>query len=105
MAKYRHFGIPTSRQSADEIYIESAKVYVTDPEAHPYNVEFLRFDADSDFNALVQKHPHVAFEVEDLDAAIAGKNVIIPPFNATPQLRCAFITDNEAVIELIQPIG
>jgi len=105
MAKYRHFGVPTSRQSANETYIAGAKVYITDPETHPYHIEFLRFEADSDFHELVRKNTHVAFEVEDLDAAIAGKNVIIHPFDATPTLRCAFITDHEAVIELIQPIG
>lgn len=105
MAKYRHFGVPTTRQGDNETYFPGAKVYVTDPETHPYNIEFLRFEADSEFPELIRKNPHVAFQVEDLEAAIAGKNVIIAPFEASPTLRCAFITDHEAVIELMQPIG
>lgn len=105
MATYRHFGVPTTRQNDNETYFPGAKVSVSDPDKHPFNIEFLRFDADSDFHELVRTRPHVAFEVEDLDAALVGKNVIIPPFDASPTLRCAFITDHEAVIELMQVIG
>jgi len=50
----------------------------------------------------VCSHPHAAFIVPSLDAALEGQNVIVPPFDATDTLRCAFIKDGDAVIELME---
>ena len=101
-SKFHHFGVPTSVKSANETYVAGAKVYVSDPEKHPYRVEFLRFESDSPMPAVVQTRAHAAFLVDNLDAALAGQNVIIPPFDATEKLRCAFIQDGDAVIEVME---
>ena len=100
--KFHHFGVPTNAQQQNEIYIEGAGVNITDPTAHPYGVEFLRFDADSPMPDVVKTKCHAAFIVEDLKAALQGQNVIIEPFDATETLTCAFIMDGDAVIELMQ---
>jgi len=104
MSSYHHFGVPVSTQQENENYIEGAKVYVTDPEAHPYRVEYLRFEADSPMPKEVIENPHAAFMVDDLAAALEGQNVIIEPFEATETLRCAFINDGGAIIELMETI-
>ncbi len=101
-AQFHHFGVPTSASNADETYIEGAKVYITDALSHPFRIEFLRFEADSPMHEAVQTRPHAAFLVESLDEALVGQNVIIPPFDATDKLRCAFIMDGDAVIEVMQ---
>lgn len=101
-AQFHHFGVPTDVKSADESYIEGAKVFVTNPEAHPYRVEFLRFEAGSPMPSEVCSQPHAAFIVPSLDEALKGQNVIIPPFDATEKLRCAFIKDGAAIIELME---
>ncbi|MBX7258659.1 MAG: hypothetical protein K1Y02_20020 [Candidatus Hydrogenedentes bacterium] len=101
-AQFHHFGVPTNVKSDGETYIDGAKVYVTNPEAHPYRVEFLRFDADSPMPKDVCSQPHAAFIVPSLDKALEGQNVIIPPFDATDKLRCAFIKDGAAIIELME---
>jgi len=101
---FHHFGVPTNEQHEGEMYIAGAKVYTTDPEAHPYRVEFLRFEEDSPMHELVRTRPHAGFMVDDLDVALEGNNVIIPPFDATDTMRVAFITDGDAVIELVQSI-
>ena len=101
-AQFHHFGVPTNEKQPNENYIEGAKVYVTNPEDHPFRVEFLRFEEGSPMPAEVCNGPHAAFLVESLDAALVGQNVIIPPFDATPELRCAFITDGPAVIEVME---
>ena len=101
-AEFHHFGVPTNVKQENEIYIEGAGVNITDAESHPYGVEFLRFDADSPMPEAVKTKCHAAFKVPDLDAALKGRNVIIEPFDATETLTCAFITDGDAVIELIQ---
>ncbi|HPD47639.1 MAG TPA: hypothetical protein P5279_13120 [Anaerohalosphaeraceae bacterium] len=101
-AEFHHYGVPTTAKGADEVFIEAGGVHVTNPEAHPYRIEFLRFEADSPLPDTVKKNAHVAFVVEDLDAALAGMNVIIPPFDATENLRVAFVMDGPAVIELME---
>jgi hypothetical protein len=101
-AEFHHFGVPTNEKQQNETYIDGAGVNITDPESHPYGVEFLRFDADSPMPDVVKTKCHAAFIVSDLQEALKGKNVIIEPFDATESLTCAFITDGDAVIELMQ---
>jgi hypothetical protein len=104
MCVFHHFGVPVSAKQDNETYIEGAKVFVTDPESHPYNVEFLRFEKDSPMHEDIITKSHAAFLVDDLTAAMEGKNVIVEPFDATETLRVGFINDNGAVIELMQNI-
>jgi hypothetical protein len=101
LGEFHHFGVPTKAESAGETFLEGAKVYITDPGAHPFKVEFLRFMDDSPMPEILKKWPHAAFLVPDLDAALAGKNVLIAPFDATDELRCAFIQDGDALIEVM----
>ena len=105
MATYHHYGVPSDTDYEGADYIEGAKVFVSDPMAHPYRIEFLKFEAGSPMHELVQTRTHVAFVVDDLEAAMAGKNVIVEPFDAKETLRVCFITDGDAVIELMQEIG
>ena len=102
MAVFHHYGVPTDAKHENEIYIEGAKVYITDAESHPYRVEFLRFEPGSPMHELVRTRPHAGFMVDSLDDALKGQNVIIPPFDATAELRVAFVTDGDAVLELME---
>jgi hypothetical protein len=99
---FHHFGVPVEATQENETYIEGAKVYVTDAETHPFQVEYLRFEAGSPMHPDVQSKPHAAFMVDSLEETLKGQNVIIEPFDATESLRVAFINDNGAVIELME---
>jgi hypothetical protein len=99
---FHHFGVPTSAKNDKETYIEGGKVYATNPDDHPYKVEFLRFDADSPMPEAVKTQSHAAFVVDSIEEALKGQNVIIEPFDATETLRVAFIMDGDAVIELME---
>lgn len=101
-AEFDHFGVPTTRKQENENYIEGAKVFVTDPEASPFRVEFLRFEEGTPMPPEVSGGAHAAFLVNSLDEAMAGHKVIVPPFDVTAELRCAFIMDGDAVIEVMQ---
>jgi len=65
-------------------------------------VEWLRFDDDAPFPDLVKTVPHVAFVVEDLESAIAGKKVLIQPNSPSRGVTVAFIVDNDAPVEFLQ---
>ena len=43
----------------------------------------------------------MAFEVDDLDAELAGKEILIPPNSPSPGLTVAFIVDDGAPVEFL----
>ena len=102
MAQFQHIGVPIERPQANETYVEGGKVYITDPASHPYGFEYLRFEADSPMPERLQTNPHIAFKVEDLDAALDGENVLVEPFEPMEGLRCAFIVKDGVLLELMQ---
>jgi ketosteroid isomerase-like protein len=100
--KYHHLGIPTASPRQGEYYLAAADVHVFDYRHSPYGVEWMRFGPANDAPDLVKTVAHVAFEVENLDAALAGKDVIIPPTSPSQGVRVAFIADNGAPVELLE---
>ena len=62
----------------------------------------MRFEPDSKVSELIRTVPHIAFEVDDLDAALAGKQLCSPPSSPAEGIRVAMIIDNGAPIELIE---
>ncbi|MDR1484840.1 MAG: hypothetical protein LBT09_08465 [Planctomycetaceae bacterium] len=100
--KYLHFGVPTTNEKEWVAYIDELGVRVTEPASDPFGIEWLRFDVDSPMHELIKTRPHVAFIVDDLDAALLGKTVLLPPFNTGPGSRIAFIDNDGAIIELAE---
>ena len=70
--RYHHVGIPTDNDFEGAIYLPKFKVHVSDHLATPYAVQWMRFDDECPLPDLVKTVPHVAFEVDDLEAAIRG---------------------------------
>jgi hypothetical protein len=102
MREYHHIGIPTQTQRKNETYLEDYRVYVSGYEESPYGVEWMRFEPDSPLPELVQTVPHVAFRVDDLEAELKGKEVLIEPNSPSEGVRVAFIVNNGAPIEFIE---
>jgi len=100
--KYNHLGIPTQDKFEGEIDLPHLKMTVSDHENNPFGIQWQRYWADAPYPELVKKIPHVAFVVDDLDAALQGKNVIISPNSPSEGLRVAFIEERGAPIELMQ---
>ncbi len=100
--KYHHLGIPTKEKLKDEKHLPHLKMYVSGYGRNPYGVEWMRFEENADYPEIVKTLPHVAFEVENVEEAIVGKNVIIKPNSPSPGVIVAMIEDNGAPIEFIQ---
>ncbi len=100
--QYHHVGIPTDRPLPREDYSEKYKLYASGYFESPYGVEWMKFDPDCPLPELVKMVPHVAFVVDVLEAAIADKEVLIPPNSPTEGVRVAFIVDHGAPIEFLQ---
>lgn len=102
MRQFHHIGLPTDESHPGEYFVEDTKVWVTDPRKHPYLVEYLRFERDSAVTGPVRNLPHVAYRVDDIHEAIKGEDVILEPFQPSPNFTVAFMLKDGAVIEYMQ---
>jgi len=100
--RYHHVGIPTDRPLPKEDYIAAHKAYASGYSRSPYGIEWMKFDPDCLLPELVKNVPHVAFVVDDLQEAIAGKEILIVPNSPAAGIRVAFIVDNGAPVEFLQ---
>jgi len=102
MRTFHHIGLPTEDKQPGEVYVEDTKVWVTDPDDHPRRVEYLRFEPDSPVTGPLRDMAHMAFQVDDLDAALEGEEVILEPFEPLEGLTVAFIMKDGAVFEFMK---
>jgi hypothetical protein len=99
---YHHLGIPTNTPRPGERYLRKFKMHVSGFETSPYGIEWMRFEPDSPVSALVRTVPHIAFEVDDLEAALKGKEVLTPANSPSRGVRVAMILDRGAPVELLE---
>jgi hypothetical protein len=100
--RYHHLGIPTSVRRPDERYLPHLKFAVSGFETSPFGIEWMRFDPDCPVSELIRTIPHLAFEVDDLDAALEGWTLIGEVGSPSGGVRTAMILDNGAPVELIE---
>jgi hypothetical protein len=105
LRKYHHLGIPTDVPRAGEMYLEKHKVYCTNHESNPFGIQWMRYEPACTLPDLVKSVPHVAFEVDDLEAELAGREVLIEPNSPSEGVLVAFIVEDGAPIEFLQFIG
>jgi len=100
--RYHHTGIPTIQPREDERYLERFGVHVSGFPESPYGIEWMRFEPGSPVADLIRSVPHVAFEVDDLDEALRGKEVLSAPNSPSQGVRVAMIVHDGCPIELLQ---
>lgn len=102
-ATFDHIGVVTRETQPGEAFVEATRVWVTSPRAHAFHVEFLRFADDATLEGPVRNEPHVAFRVLDVEAAIAGHELLLGPFDVGEGfVRVAFVRIDGAVVEFMQ---
>ena len=100
--RYHHLGIPTKVPHPGEVYLPHLKVYVSGFETSPFGIEWMRFEPDCEIAELVRTVPHIAFEVDDLEAALAALGVTSETSSPSEGVRVAMIVDDGAPVELIE---
>jgi hypothetical protein len=100
--RYHHTGIPTDTPRPGERHIKELKVFVCGFETSPYGMEWMRFEPDCPVSDLIKRVPHVAFQVENLDAALEGKTLLGEVSSPSDGVRVAMIIDNGAPVELLE---
>ena len=100
--KYHHLGIPTKKKMVGEIYFPHLKLSCVPGINNAYGVEWTRFDEDADYPDIVKEYAHVTFEVDSLEKAIEGEQVIVESDDTTPGVRAAFINVLDAPVKLME---
>jgi catechol 2,3-dioxygenase-like lactoylglutathione lyase family enzyme len=100
--RYHHVGIPTRLPRDGERHLPHLDLYVEGYESSPFGVEWIRFGPRATAPTLLREIPHAAFEVDDLDAALVGMDVLIPPDSPSDGVRVAFVRDAGLPIELLE---
>ena len=102
--KYHHLGIPTQTVMPGEIYLAQFRFFVSGFSTSPFGIEWMRFESDSPVDILIQKVPHLAFEVEDLDWELENRDlrILTRPNYPAEGIRVAMIEHNGAPVELIE---
>ena len=102
MLKYHHIGIPTKTPQPGETYLEEYRLFCTDHETNPFGIQWMRYEEDCPLPELVKTMPHVAFEVDDLQQALTGQEILIQPNSPSPGVLVAFIVCDGAPVEILQ---
>jgi len=102
--RFHHMGIPTLEKMTGEKYLPQFKFHVSGFETSPFGIEWMRFEERSPIDDLVQTVPHIAFEVDDLDAELRKHNfdIITMPNSVSDEVRVAMIKHNGVPVELIE---
>ena len=102
-ARFDHIGLVSDKRRVPESWVEATRVWVTSPRAHPFHVEWLRFEPDSPVTGLLRTEPHVAYRVSDVNAAVQGHEVLADPFDVGNGFATvAFVSVDGAVVEFMQ---
>lgn len=100
--QFDHIGLITTEKKENDIYIAPTKVWITEFENHPFRIEWLRYEPDSPVTGPVREKPHVAFRVDDIEAASRGLKVLLEPFDVGFAVVAFFETEDGAVVELMK---
>lgn len=97
--EFLHVGVPTTQIMGEETFLEGLKVYITNPDNHPFQYEFLRFVPGTDMPYCIQMEPHVAFKVDDMDEALKSAQEDLYTID-NPDCLIKFVRVDGAILEL-----
>ena len=100
--RFHHVGIPTTRKLPDADYRADWKMSASGYFESRFGIEWMSFDDDCPLPELIKTVPHVAFVVDDLAAALVGREVLVEPSCPADGVTVAFIVENGAPVELLQ---
>jgi hypothetical protein len=102
--RYHHIGIPTEIHREGETYLAAFNLFFSGFKESPFGIEWMRYEPGSPVHELIKTIPHIAFEVDDLDAELGRHDfeILTPPNSPGEGTRVAMIVHNGAPVELIE---
>ena len=99
--KYKGYFVPTTEPHENEVYVPDLDIYFTTP--NQYGVIWLRFGEKSEMPSILREQPHLAFDVDSIDEAIEGKEVLVGPVEPKGiGVKTAVIIEDDILIEFVE---
>jgi len=102
MTRYSHIGLPTTEERDWAGYYEPGRIHYTDFGHSEFGIEWLRFEPDSPMPDLMKTQPHIACLVDDIDAALEGREILVETFSPAEGVKVAFIVSDGAPVEFME---
>ena len=83
-------------------FYEAGKIHYTDFNKDEFGIEWVKFDTDSPMPEMMQTVPHVAYLVDNIEDALAGKEILVKSFSPGEGVRVAFIVHNGSPVEFME---
>ena len=100
--KYHHSGIPRAASWDREIKVPHLKLAYLPGKYNSFGVELLRFEEGNANPDVIKLIPHVAYEVDDMEAAMKGEKVVYGPNRETPGIAVSMIEVAGATVEFLE---
>jgi hypothetical protein len=100
--RYHHLGIPTTVPRPEEEHLSHLKIHVSGFATSPYGIEWMRFDPDCAISDIIRTVPHIAFEVDNLEAALEGRELLGEVSSPSQGVRVAMFIHDGVPIELLE---
>lgn len=101
--EFLHIGVPTKNVQPNETFVEGMNVYITDPEAHEYKYEYLRFAPNSCLPGELQVFTHIAFKVPSIAAELKKCDEVLVPITAvSDSMSIAFAKRDGVYFEFVE---
>ena len=102
--KFLHVGCVTHDKDFPGLnYNKVLDCYCSDPTANEHNIEWLYFPETSLLaKTAIATTTHIAYMVDDLEAAVAGKEMVLEPIEVGPGFKIAFFWEDGALVENCQ---
>jgi hypothetical protein len=105
---FDHVGLITQMPQPGEAWVPASEVWVSNPRLHPQRLEYVRPRVMPEVPReqvglwKLWHWPHIAYRVEDLQAAIAGEEVVLGPFAPADFVQVVFIHKDGVILEYMQ---
>ncbi len=101
--EFDHVGLVTKEKKSGENFVDSTRVWVTNPKTHPYHVEWLRYEPDTPVTGPLRERPHISYRVDSIEEASKGLKVLLEPFVVGDFVRVAFFEyEDGTVLEFME---
>ncbi len=103
--RYHHLGIPTVSPRPNEKHLPEYGMFVSGFETSAFGIEWMRFEESSPLPEIIRTVPHIAFVVENLETALAGREILFDISAPSGGVRTAMILESGAPVELMEFSG
>ena len=100
--KFSHIGIPTTEEKNWDGLYEPGKIHYTEFTKDEFGVEWIKCDPDSPMPEMFKTVPHVAYQVDNIEVALEGREILVETFSPGKGVRVAFINHKGSPVEFME---